>query len=322
MVDDARRGAARGCGCIFIDAGTRDEHNLDLGARIFVRRLRALGIACEHEEFDGGHRGTAYRYEVSLPKLAAAIGAVTAHDDLRPVIPPPSTAPRSTTTARAAVGAGARAAARRGRAARRARGRPGRARLAPRPRGLGAGWTRSSRPSPDRRSPACRAFGSCGGCVLQHWDYAAQLRLEAEPRRARAGAARRAGGAAGRRLRGVAAPARLPQPLEAGGRPWRRPAWCWAPTPRARTTSSTRRAARSPSRRRTRPRRRCGPARRMPASPLRRAHADRRPAPRRAAHEPRRRACWRSGSRAARSPTARRWPAPFAPPAPRSILRM
>jgi enterochelin esterase family protein len=61
---------------IFVDAGTRDEHNLDLGARIFVRRLRALGIGCEHEEFDDGHRGTAYRYEVSLPKLAAAIGAV------------------------------------------------------------------------------------------------------------------------------------------------------------------------------------------------------------------------------------------------------
>jgi enterochelin esterase family protein len=60
---------------IFVDAGTRDEHNLDLGARIFVSRLRALGIDCEHEEFDDGHRGTAYRYDVSLPKLAAAIGA-------------------------------------------------------------------------------------------------------------------------------------------------------------------------------------------------------------------------------------------------------
>jgi enterochelin esterase family protein len=60
---------------IFVDAGTRDEHNLDLGARILVRRLQTLGIACEHEEFDDGHRGTAYRYDVSLPKLAAAIGA-------------------------------------------------------------------------------------------------------------------------------------------------------------------------------------------------------------------------------------------------------
>ena len=60
---------------IFIDAGTRDEHNLDLGARIFVRRLQTLGIACEHQEFDDGHRGTAYRYDVSLPRLAAVIGA-------------------------------------------------------------------------------------------------------------------------------------------------------------------------------------------------------------------------------------------------------
>jgi S-formylglutathione hydrolase FrmB len=67
--------ALRAMKLIFIDAGTRDEYNLDLGARIFVRRLRALGIACEHEEFDDGHRGTSYRFDVSLPKLAAAIGA-------------------------------------------------------------------------------------------------------------------------------------------------------------------------------------------------------------------------------------------------------
>jgi S-formylglutathione hydrolase FrmB len=67
--------ALRGMKLLFVDAGTRDEHNLDLGARIFVRRLRELGIPCEHEEFDDGHRSTAYRYDVSLPKLAAAIGA-------------------------------------------------------------------------------------------------------------------------------------------------------------------------------------------------------------------------------------------------------
>ena len=29
--------------------------------------------------------------------------------------------------------------------------------------------------SPDRRLPACRAFGACGGCLLQHLDYPAQL---------------------------------------------------------------------------------------------------------------------------------------------------
>jgi 23S rRNA (uracil1939-C5)-methyltransferase len=30
-------------------------------------------------------------------------------------------------------------------------------------------------PSPARRAPACAAYGSCGGCVLQHLDVAAQL---------------------------------------------------------------------------------------------------------------------------------------------------
>jgi len=30
-------------------------------------------------------------------------------------------------------------------------------------------------PSPARRPPACRAFGACGGCVLQHLAYGAQL---------------------------------------------------------------------------------------------------------------------------------------------------
>ncbi len=67
--------ALRAMKLIYLDAGTRDEHNLDLGARILAKRLRALGIACEHEEFEDGHRATAYRYDVSRPKLAAAVGA-------------------------------------------------------------------------------------------------------------------------------------------------------------------------------------------------------------------------------------------------------
>ncbi|WP_026369156.1 alpha/beta hydrolase [Kallotenue papyrolyticum] len=58
---------------IFFDCGTRDEYHLHYGARILAERLRALGIAFEHEEFDDDHRGTWYRYDVSLPKLAAAI---------------------------------------------------------------------------------------------------------------------------------------------------------------------------------------------------------------------------------------------------------
>jgi len=67
--------ALRGLSLLYLDAGTRDEASLDLGARVLARRLGALGIRFEHQEFDDGHRGTAYRYDVSLPKMAAALGA-------------------------------------------------------------------------------------------------------------------------------------------------------------------------------------------------------------------------------------------------------
>jgi 23S rRNA (uracil1939-C5)-methyltransferase len=45
-----------------------------------------------------------------------------------------------------------------------------------------------TRASPDRRPPACRAFGACGGCVWQHLDYAAQLRWKSTRVRAIAAA--------------------------------------------------------------------------------------------------------------------------------------
>jgi enterochelin esterase family protein len=60
---------------VYLDAGTRDEWALDLGARVMAARMRAQGVVVEHEEFDDGHMNTAYRYEVSLPKMAAALGA-------------------------------------------------------------------------------------------------------------------------------------------------------------------------------------------------------------------------------------------------------
>jgi enterochelin esterase family protein len=60
---------------LFLDAGTRDEWSLDLGTRILAQRLSALKIPFEHQEFDDGHRGIAYRYDVSLPKMATALGA-------------------------------------------------------------------------------------------------------------------------------------------------------------------------------------------------------------------------------------------------------
>ncbi len=60
----------RGC---YLDAGQRDEYNLDLGARIFTQKARQAGITVHHEEFDDGHRNISYRYDTSLPYLWRAL---------------------------------------------------------------------------------------------------------------------------------------------------------------------------------------------------------------------------------------------------------
>ncbi len=60
---------------LFIDCGTRDEFNLHFGARLFVKKLKALGVPHEYEEFDDGHMNVSYRYEVSLPKIVGALQA-------------------------------------------------------------------------------------------------------------------------------------------------------------------------------------------------------------------------------------------------------
>ena len=51
-------------------AGTRDEFHLQFGLRRFVRRLRELGIAHEHAEFEGGHFGT----DAELLALVTSLG--------------------------------------------------------------------------------------------------------------------------------------------------------------------------------------------------------------------------------------------------------
>jgi S-formylglutathione hydrolase FrmB len=65
---------------VFLDAGRSDEYGLQFGARILAGQLRSAGVAVEHEEFDGGHMGTGYRYDVSLPKMIAALDT---HDSMR-----------------------------------------------------------------------------------------------------------------------------------------------------------------------------------------------------------------------------------------------
>lgn len=57
---------------IFLDCGNQDEYALHLGARIFSQRLTELEIPHHYEEFDGGHRHTAFRYDVSLKAISDA----------------------------------------------------------------------------------------------------------------------------------------------------------------------------------------------------------------------------------------------------------
>lgn len=58
---------------LFLDAGDRDEYGLHLSLRRFVAQLDDLGVPYTHEEHPGGHRGTAWRYDVSLPAIVRAL---------------------------------------------------------------------------------------------------------------------------------------------------------------------------------------------------------------------------------------------------------
>jgi S-formylglutathione hydrolase FrmB len=63
--------ALRSLKAVYLDAGRRDEHFLDLGAEAFRRELERLGVAGVHFElFDGGHRGVQHRYPLALRYLA------------------------------------------------------------------------------------------------------------------------------------------------------------------------------------------------------------------------------------------------------------
>ena len=57
----------------YLDCGRRDEYALDIGARMFVERVRSMDIPVRHEEFDDDHRNVGYRYAVSLPALAEVL---------------------------------------------------------------------------------------------------------------------------------------------------------------------------------------------------------------------------------------------------------
>jgi hypothetical protein len=74
MVDHHLR-ALREMKLVYLDCGTEDEFYLELGARQMSRKLEGHGVKHEYQEFEDGHMNIPYRYDVSLPKLAAALSA-------------------------------------------------------------------------------------------------------------------------------------------------------------------------------------------------------------------------------------------------------
>ena len=68
---DAYADALRGLRAIYIDAGTRDEYFLDLGAEAFRRALERIGVTdVFFELFDAKHGAIEYRYPLALRYLA------------------------------------------------------------------------------------------------------------------------------------------------------------------------------------------------------------------------------------------------------------
>jgi hypothetical protein len=65
--------ALRSMRAIYIDAGTKDEWYLDLGARAVAKELDAIGVSYSFELFDAGHMAIEYRYPTSLAFLARAL---------------------------------------------------------------------------------------------------------------------------------------------------------------------------------------------------------------------------------------------------------
>ncbi len=58
---------------LYIDAGTRDEFALDIGARILCERLKKFDIPHIHEEFDDGHFNINYRQNRVLELISENI---------------------------------------------------------------------------------------------------------------------------------------------------------------------------------------------------------------------------------------------------------
>jgi S-formylglutathione hydrolase FrmB len=67
--------ALRGLRGVYLDAGTRDDFYLDLGALVLRDELAALGVDCELDLYDGGHFGIDFRYPLGLRFLAEKLAS-------------------------------------------------------------------------------------------------------------------------------------------------------------------------------------------------------------------------------------------------------
>jgi dienelactone hydrolase len=68
--------AVRGLRAVYIDAGTRDEWFLDLGAEAYRQALADAGVTnVRFELFDAGHGGIEYRYPIAVRYLAERLSA-------------------------------------------------------------------------------------------------------------------------------------------------------------------------------------------------------------------------------------------------------
>ena len=74
---DTHADGLRQLALLFLDCGSEDQFQLHLGMRLFCKRLDEMGIPHEAEEFPDNHSSVSYRYEVSVPKLAAALAALS-----------------------------------------------------------------------------------------------------------------------------------------------------------------------------------------------------------------------------------------------------
>ena len=73
LAEPKHQAAMRSHKQIFLDAGLADEYYLQLGTRQVAARLAQAGIGCVHEEFDGGHMNTQYRYDRSFEVLTRVL---------------------------------------------------------------------------------------------------------------------------------------------------------------------------------------------------------------------------------------------------------